>query len=116
MNRYIFPDGELARISDVTVAMERSGFELLDLESLRPHYVLTLRHWVRALESNREAAIGASTETIYRLWRLYMAGSAHYFQEGSISVYQILASRIHCPLPVPLRRDDLYGLPTGLSG
>ena len=108
MNCYIFPDGELARISDVMDTMERSGFELLDVESLRPHYVLTLRHWVLTLESNREAAISASSEATYRLWRLYMAGSAHYFQEGSIGVYQILAGRVRCPLSVPLRRDDLY--------
>lgn len=108
MNHYIFPDGELARISDVVDAMERTGFELLDLENLRPHYALTLRHWVQALEGNREAAIKASNEATYRLWRLYMAGSAHYFQEGSIGVYQILAGRSKCPTPVPLRRDDLY--------
>ncbi|HRX71110.1 MAG TPA: class I SAM-dependent methyltransferase [Candidatus Competibacteraceae bacterium] len=108
MNRYIFPDGELARISDVMDAMERSGLEPLDVENLRPHYVLTLRHWAHALEANREAAISASSEAIYRLWRLYMAGSTHYFDEGSIGIYQVLAGRVRSSLSVPLRRDDLY--------
>ena len=32
-----------------------SGFEVRDVESLREHYALTLRHWVRRLEE------GAST-------------------------------------------------------
>lgn len=108
MNHYIFPDGELARIGDVIGAMERAGFEIVDVEGLRRHYTLTLRHWVRALEINRNEAIRQSSETTYRLWRLYMAGCAHYFDEGSLGVHQVLAGQRHNPLPVPLRRDDLY--------
>ena len=108
MNHYIFPDGELARISEVTNAMEHAGFEIVDVESLRRHYTLTLRHWVSALELNRDAAIRQSDETTYRLWRLYMAGCAHYFDAGSIGVHQVLAGHLHRHLPLPLRRDDLY--------
>lgn len=108
MNRYIFPDGELARISDVTDAMERAGFEMLDVESLRRHYALTLRHWVAALEAKRDAAIRSSNEVTYRLWRLYMTGCAYYFDEGSIGLHQVLAGHRHALQPVPLRRDDLY--------
>jgi cyclopropane-fatty-acyl-phospholipid synthase len=108
INRYIFPDGELARISNVNDAMENAGFELLDVESLRRHYALTLRRWVQRLESNRDEAIRYSSDTTYRLWRLYMAGSAYYFQEGSTNVYQVLAGHAKATPPVPLRRDDLY--------
>jgi len=108
MNRYIFPDGELARISDVTDAMERAGFEPLDVECLRRHYALTLRHWVQALEAGRHEAIACSSEVTYRLWRLYMAGCAYYFDEGSIGLHQVLAGQKHQQQPVPLRRDDLY--------
>ncbi len=108
MNRYIFPDGELARISDVTDAMERAGFEPLDVESLRRHYALTLRSWVAALEAKREEAIEYSSEVTYRLWRLYMTGCAYYFDEGSIGLHQVLAGHKHARQPVSLRRDDLY--------
>ncbi|GMQ87893.1 MAG: C17 cyclopropane fatty acid synthase CfaB [Gammaproteobacteria bacterium] len=108
MNRYIFPDGELARISDVTGAMERAGFEMLDVESLRRHYALTLRHWVRDLEAKRDEAIRYSSEVTYRLWKLYMAGCAYYFDEGSIGLHQVLAGHQHQLQPVPLRRDDIY--------
>lgn len=108
INRYIFPDGELARISDVNDAMEQAGFELVDVESLRRHYAMTLRHWVRGLEAKKAQAIQAANDTVYRLWRLYMAGSAYYFQEGSINVYQVLAGHARQPLSLPLRRDDLY--------
>ena len=109
MTRYIFPDGELARISDVTAAMEQVGFETLDVENLRRHYTLTLRHWVHTLETKREEVIRKSSEVTYRLWRLYMAGCAYHFDEGSMGVHQVLAGNRHQRQPVPLRRDDLYG-------
>jgi cyclopropane-fatty-acyl-phospholipid synthase len=108
INRYVFPDGELARISDVNDAMEKAGFELLDVESLRRHYALTLRYWVKSLEAHKDQAIRAAGDKVYRLWRLYMAGSAYYFEQGSINVYQVLVGHVGKPLPVPLRRDDLY--------
>ena len=108
MNRYIFPDGELARIGVVVEAMERAGFETLDVENLRPHYALTLRDWVRNLESERERVVRASSDATWRLWRLYMAGCAWYFDEGSVGVHQVLAGPRHQRHPVPLRRDDLY--------
>lgn len=108
INNYIFPDGELARISDVINAMEKEGFEILDTEALRPHYVLTLRKWVRELEKKSDKAIEIAGERIYKLWRLYMAGSAYYFDQGSTGVYQILAGKQHQPWFLPLRRDGLY--------
>ena len=108
MNHYVFPDGELERVSRVQDAMEQAGFEIIDVEGLRRHYAMTLRQWVRALESNREQAVNMVGEAVYRVWRLYMAGCAHYFDEGSINVYQVLAGSAHQPLAIPLRRDDLY--------
>ncbi|GMR06967.1 MAG: C17 cyclopropane fatty acid synthase CfaB [Gammaproteobacteria bacterium] len=108
MNRYIFPDGELARISTVVEAMENAGFETLDAECLRRHYALTLRKWVTNLEQHREQAIHHSSEVTYRLWRLYMAGCAYYFDEGEIGLYQVLVGHRNQEQPVPLRRDDIY--------
>ena len=81
---------------------------MLDVESLRRHYAMTLRHWVKALEQNREAAIAESSDATYRLWRLYMAGSAYYFDQGGISVYQLLVGHTHQSLSLPLRREDIY--------
>jgi cyclopropane-fatty-acyl-phospholipid synthase len=110
INRYIFPDGELARFCDVMNAMESAGFEVVDVESLRRHYALTLRQWIKALEANRDAVINTSSNRIYRLWRLYMAGCAYHFEHGETNVYQLLAGCAHQASPLPLRRDDLYML------
>lgn len=109
INRYVFPDGELDTVSNMQHAMERSAFEILDVEALRPHYAMTLRHWVRRLEHHREAALKHIPEMTYRIWRLYMAACALSFEAGDIGVYQILAGRRARGLgPVPLTRRDIY--------
>lgn len=109
INRYVFPDGELDCVSNIQLGMERAGFEIHDVEGLRPHYALTLRHWVQRLEANRDAALREVGEATYRVWRLYMAACALGFESGGTGVYQILASRRNFgEWPVPLSRRDLY--------
>lgn len=109
INRYVFPGGELDTVSNVQRAMERSGFEILDVEALRPHYALTLRHWVQRLESRRDEALQCVSEATYRVWRLYMAACALSFEAGDVGVYQVLAAkRAKGSNPVPLTRRDVY--------
>jgi cyclopropane-fatty-acyl-phospholipid synthase len=93
INRYVFPDGELDSVANIQGVMERSGFEILHVEALRPHYATTLREWVRRLEANREAAVRVCGERVYRVWRLYMAGCALQFERGDTGVYQILLGK-----------------------
>jgi cyclopropane-fatty-acyl-phospholipid synthase len=99
---YVFPDAELSRLPFTLTAAEAAGFEVRDVESLREHYALTLRHWVRRLEAHHEEAAAAAGEETYRVWRLYMAGSANAFSANRISVYQTLLVK---------PRDDRSGLP-----
>ena len=47
IDRYVFPDGELHEVGSVVTAIQRTGFEVRHVESLREHYALTLRAWVR---------------------------------------------------------------------
>lgn len=108
LKRYVFPDGSLTRISEVITAMENAGFEILDAESLRRHYALTLRHWVSNLERNHERAVELVGEPTYRVWRLYMSGSAHYFEQGGTNIFQVLAGRARAKLEIPLTREDIY--------
>lgn len=108
INRYVFPDGELDCVSNIQRDMERAGFEIQDVEALRRHYALTLRHWVRRLQEQREAALREVNETTYRIWQLYMAGCALEFEAGNTGIYQILASHRGAPAQLPLTRNDLY--------
>jgi cyclopropane-fatty-acyl-phospholipid synthase len=90
VGRYVFPDGELIDVGASVLAMERAGFEVRDVESLREHYAKTLRSWVANLEANWDAAVAAADVARARIWRLYMAGSAVAFDVGDINVHQVL--------------------------
>ena len=57
IDRYVFPDGELHEVGSVVSRMQQSGFEVRHVESLREHYALTLRQWVRNLEANWDDAV-----------------------------------------------------------
>jgi cyclopropane-fatty-acyl-phospholipid synthase len=93
IDRFVFPDGELHEIGRVVSAIQDAGFEVRDVESLREHYALTLRNWVRNLEAGKEAALALAGEGRYRVWRLYMAASALNFEAGRTQVHQALAVR-----------------------
>ncbi len=108
INRYVFPDGELDWVSNVLRRMEESLFEIHDVESMRQHYALTLREWVKRLESNHADALQHVSERIWRIWRLYMAACALQFEAGYLGLYQILAAKkVRRPLALPLTRKDL---------
>jgi len=85
---YVFPDGELVQIHRTLARAEGANFETRDVESLREHYSLTLRHWIERLERNHERALEFVDEGTYRVWRLYMAGSVHGFDVRRQNIYQ----------------------------
>lgn len=90
MARYVFPDGELQDVGEVVLGMERAGFEVRDVESLREHYALTLKSWVANLEGRWDEAVAMVGERRARVWRIYMIGAAISFEENRISVHQVL--------------------------
>jgi cyclopropane-fatty-acyl-phospholipid synthase len=110
IERYVFPGGELVHVSRVIESLSQQGLETLDVESLRPHYARTLWHWVDRLEAQAARAREIVGERKFRVWRIYMAGSAHAFARGWISIFQILAGKPRAlgEMPYPFRRDHLY--------
>ena len=110
MNTYVFPDGETVPINVTLKAAEESGFEVRDVESLREHYLLTLRAWIRSLEDSHEHALQYVDEATYRVWRLYMSGCAYMFKIGGMNLYQSLLIKPYGDgsSGLPLRREDWY--------
>ena len=104
IDKYVFPDSDIPPIETVLARAAESGFEIRDVENLREHYALTLRHWVRRLEASHGAALRFVAESTYRIWRLYMAGSAYGFKRGRLAIYQTLLAKLdkdgdaHLPL------------------
>ena len=126
IEKYIFPGGELLHVSAVLEHLSRAGLEMVDTENLRPHYARTLWDWSDALEARLDAArqvLAADggperAEKTLRAYRLYLAGSAMSFEQGWISLHQMLATRPSGEirnLPIkgaqsvyPFNRDYMY--------
>ncbi|MGZ3332502.1 MAG: class I SAM-dependent methyltransferase, partial [Gemmatimonadaceae bacterium] len=110
IDTYVFPDGKLTATDDVIAAAEGSGFEVRDVESLREHYAMTLRHWVKSLEEKSVEATELVGNHTFRVWRLYMSASANAFATAAINIIQTLLAkpdeRGHSN--IPLTREDLY--------
>lgn len=110
IQRYVFPGGELAHVSAVVEAMSHQNLECWDIECLRPHYAKTLWHWVERLEARQDEARRMVGEDRFRIWRIYMAGSAHAFERGWLSIFQLLAARPYenGEAAYPLTRECIY--------
>ena len=101
IEKYIFPGGELLHISHVLRDLATAGLEMVDIENLRPHYARTLWAWSDALEARLDEArrvLSAShsatdADKVLRAYRLYLAGCAMSFEQGWISLHQVLAAR-----------------------
>ena len=88
---------------------EAAGFEVRDVENLREHYALTLRRWVAALQQNEKALLEVIPEMTYRIWLLYMAGSAVAFDRGDIFVDQMLLRKVdRTTIAMPGTREHWY--------
>ena len=110
VDEYVFPGGEIAHVAKVIEGMAAQGLEVIDAEALREHYAKTLWQWCERLEANADAARAEVGEEKYRIWRIYLAGSAHAFDRGWLSLWQLLAGK-PLPdgrLPHPLTRDYMY--------
>ena len=109
LDQYVFPDGRLGPLSAVIAGAESVGFETRDLEGLREHYALTLRAWLARLMRHRDEAIRLTDERTFRIWRLYMAGSAYGFSTGRLNIVQTLFGKPDSAgnAELPLRRNDI---------
>ena len=109
MNRYVAPDGELVPISTTLQAAEAGGFEVRDVESLREHYVYTLRYWLHRLDEHADEAKKIAGEMTYRLWRLFVSLGVHEFNVGRANLYQTLLVKTDKGRSgLSLRREDWY--------
>ena len=93
ISTYVFPQGELPHIGTVLKTMQEGGLETLDVENLRRHYAHTCSLWVENFERNAARIRSLVDERRYRIWRIYLAGCVHAFQQDWISLYQVVCGR-----------------------
>ncbi|RBP98433.1 SAM-dependent methyltransferase [Bifidobacterium aemilianum] len=105
IDRYIFPDGQLASPGEIETVIHDTGFEVIHQENFRQHYALTLHQWNKNLVANWDRAVKMVGEPKARLWGLYMAGCALNFELNTIQIHQFL-----CIKPDPQTGTDSYPL------
>jgi cyclopropane-fatty-acyl-phospholipid synthase len=100
VRKYIFPDGYIPSLMEITPSLARAGLVVADLEILREHYALTLEHWRARFEANRDEAREIFGERFCRIWEFYLAGSQCAFRHEGCVVLQFQLVRKFDALPI----------------
>ena len=111
IERHVFPHGELPHISLALKEISTAGLEAVDIENLRLHYALTLRHWTMRYEDAQEHIRDLVGDSRYRIWRIYLAGCAYAFEHAWTAIHQIVAVKAgHTGenYPLPRTREYMY--------
>ncbi len=107
IERRIFPGSYPPSLAEMLQVLEPREFSVLDVENLRLHYAMTLRHWLSRFEAAIDQVAKMFDERFVRMWRLYLAGSVSAFETGSLQLFQVVFAR-GTVNELPITRDHLY--------
>jgi cyclopropane-fatty-acyl-phospholipid synthase len=103
----VFPGAYFPALAEILAPMGEQGLHAVDVESLGPHYAMTLDRWSEAFERSAPVVTRMYDARFVRMWRLYLRGSAAAFRVGNMTVWQIQFTK-GPPVDLPLTRDYLY--------
>ncbi|CCW18372.1 Cyclopropane-fatty-acyl-phospholipid synthase [Sphingobium indicum BiD32] len=112
--KYIFPGGYIPALSEMVAGSEGTRLMVTDVEVLRLHYGLTIRHWYKRAMAHRADIIALYDERFFRLWTFYLAGAATVFEHGGMVNYQVQYARDRRTLPIT--RDYMQEAEAALQG
>ncbi|HET6899420.1 MAG TPA: cyclopropane-fatty-acyl-phospholipid synthase family protein [Vicinamibacteria bacterium] len=94
IRKRIFPGAYPPTLGEVArEVLEPAALTVVDVENLRLHYALTLRHWRARFEEAKGRVAEMFDETFVRAWRLYLAGSEVGFTTGYLQLFQLTFTR-----------------------
>jgi cyclopropane-fatty-acyl-phospholipid synthase len=108
IQKYIFPGGELASVSEILRSLARAtSLGLYHAEDIGTHYARTLAAWRKRFHDSAEEvrALGFDARFI-RMWDYYLAYCEGAFLERHIGDLQLLLTKNHSP-------RKLFGEPWG---
>ena len=105
--RRIFPGAYAPSLGEMMQIFEPAGLSVLDVENIRLHYALTLRHWLDRYRAAEERVRKMFDDTFVRMWRLYLAGSVAGFETGTLQLFQVVFTTQENN-DIPLTRQHLY--------
>jgi cyclopropane-fatty-acyl-phospholipid synthase len=99
--RYIYPGNSTPMcLEDYLAEVERSPFEIMEIQNDRESYERTVRHWARRLDEAHDEIARRWGEPHFRKFRLYLWGTAHAFASNLMSAYRLV-------LELPRTRETL---------
>ena len=110
IEKRIFPGAYPPTVREMVEIFEPLRCSILDVENLRPHYALTIEHWLDRFEAHRDRIADMYDEPFVRAWRLYLCGSIAAFRAGTLQLFQILFNRAGSN-NAAWTRDHLYRNP-----
>ncbi|HEX4801444.1 MAG TPA: cyclopropane-fatty-acyl-phospholipid synthase family protein [Sphingomicrobium sp.] len=99
-DKWIFPGYHLPALSEMTASSEKVRLIASDVENLRLHYALTLRHWLDRANKARAQIEAMYDERFFRMWEFYLAGGIVMFENGAACNYQVQYIRERTALPI----------------
>ncbi len=90
LDKFMFPGGELMFEHDLVNLASSSGFELLNAENYRTHYVKTLNDWIIRMEKQKDKLLKIVSDNVYRIYHIFFIGSLISFKTKEISIFQNL--------------------------
>ena len=94
IDRFVFPDGELAPVGRIVTAAHDNGLEVRHVEDLREHYALTLKGWNENLEEHWDECLDEVSLGTAKVWGIYMAGSRLAFERNELGLHHVLAVKV----------------------
>lgn len=98
--KYIFPGGYIPAMSELVSALEKTGWEVGDIEVLRYHYAYTLAEWYRRATMHRDEIVALYDERLFRMWQFYLAGAEQSFRHGGMVNFHIQSVKRRSALPM----------------
>ena len=92
INRYIFPNGELPSLHQLSGAAEKH-FIIEDVHNFGPDYATTLNAWHDKLAPHWGSLAERYDERFQRMWRYYLKVCAAAFQARRIQLWQVVMSK-----------------------
>ena len=96
IDRYIFPNGDLPALGQITDASERS-FVIEDVHNFGADYDRTLMAWHERFEAAWPDFADSYSERFHRMWRYYLLACAGTFRARSNQLWQIVLSPFGVP-------------------
>jgi cyclopropane-fatty-acyl-phospholipid synthase len=108
IRKRIFPRAYPPTLDEVFRGVLTPGeMSVVDVENLRAHYALTLKHWRERYERAVAAGRVGFDQRFRRMWDLYLAGSEASFRTGWLQLFQVVFAPSGSNA-VPWTRDALY--------